>query len=131
MSNEDSIKNHRSAAGSPPVAVLSATRNWSLSIVLYPSGPCLELVEVVDGCGARIAHSARLDNLDAHTTHLPPDKLAARPKQTRPHPPAPSRVSTAEIARLVRSIRKMLETVDAKTDASQFQRVGTAPHPPA
>lgn len=62
MSNEDNIKNHRSADG-PPVAVLSASRNWSLSIVLYPSGPHLELVEVVEGCGARMSYSERLDNL--------------------------------------------------------------------
>ena len=72
MSNETSIENHRSAT-SPPVVVLSASRNWSISIVLYPSGPCLELVEVVEECGARLAYSERLDNLQLVAKKLKED----------------------------------------------------------
>lgn len=47
----------------PPVAVLASSRDWSLAIVLYPSGPCLEMVEVY-GTHARMVYSERLSNLD-------------------------------------------------------------------
>lgn len=49
---------------SPPVAVLTANRNWSLSIVLYPSGPHLELVECIEGQGGRLSYSEPLANLE-------------------------------------------------------------------
>jgi hypothetical protein len=54
MSNETSIKNHRPDGG-PPVAVY------------------LELVEVVADCGARIAYSERLENLDLVAKKLKED----------------------------------------------------------
>jgi hypothetical protein len=41
--------------------------------VLYPSGPYLELVEVVADCGARIAYSERLENLDLVAKKLKED----------------------------------------------------------
>jgi hypothetical protein len=41
--------------------------------VLYPSGPHLELVEAVEGCGARMAYSERLDNLDLVAKKLKED----------------------------------------------------------
>jgi hypothetical protein len=63
MSNETSIKNHRPSIGGPPVLTLSASRNWSLDIVIYPSGFFLELVELVPECGAKLVYSERLDNL--------------------------------------------------------------------
>ena len=72
MSNETSIENHHKGI-SPPVAVLASSRDWSISIVLYPSGPCLELVEAVPECGARIAYSERLGNLDLIAKKLKED----------------------------------------------------------
>lgn len=58
-------ENHcRSCRGEgPPVAVLASSRDWSLSIVLYPSGPCLELVEVVEDQVSRVSYSEAVANL--------------------------------------------------------------------
>lgn len=53
----------RDLPSGPPVAVLASGSYWSLSIVLYPSGPCLELIEVVDGGGSRLAYSESVRNL--------------------------------------------------------------------
>jgi hypothetical protein len=72
MSNETSIANHRPASG-PPVAVLASNRDWSVSIVLYPSGPHLEVVEVVEECGARLSYSERLDNINLIAKKLKED----------------------------------------------------------
>jgi hypothetical protein len=57
----------------PPVAVLASSRDWSISIVLYPSGPCLELVECIEGQGAKLAYSERLANLDLVAKKLKED----------------------------------------------------------
>jgi hypothetical protein len=72
VSNETSIENHYKGI-SPPVAVLASSRDWSISIVLYPSGPYLELVEVVPECGARISYSESLGNLDLVVKKLKED----------------------------------------------------------
>lgn len=46
----------------PPVALMASGRTWSLSIVIYPSGPYLELIEIVDGVN-RLVYSEGLGNL--------------------------------------------------------------------
>ena len=58
---------------SPPVAVLASSRDWSISIVLYPSGPHIELVECIEGHGGRLAYSERLSNLDLAVAKLRED----------------------------------------------------------
>ena len=53
-----------SSHAGPPVAVLASCPDWSLSIVLYPSGPCLEMVQtILDGSGSRTVYSEPLANL--------------------------------------------------------------------
>jgi hypothetical protein len=45
----------------PPIHVLAEGVGWSLSIVKYPSGPCLELVDTEEN---RLAYSERLEDIN-------------------------------------------------------------------
>lgn len=70
--NEKIMKRLREAKPriGPPVAVLASHRDWSLSITLYPSGPCMELVECIEGKGARLAWSEPMANIERAVLRL-------------------------------------------------------------